>query len=149
MMEVILLERIEKLGNLGDRVTVAPGYGRNFLIPKGKAAKATKENIAHSETRRAELEKRAADSLSTAQSRVEELADLVVTLAAKAGNEGRLFGSVGAGDIAEAVTAAGIRLEKREVRLPQGPIRQVGEYDVDIHLYSDVETQIRVNVMAE
>lgn len=149
MMEVILLERIEKLGNLGDRVKVAPGYGRNFLIPKGKAAKATEENIAHFETRRAELEKRAADSLATAQARAEELTDLVVTLAAKAGNEGRLFGSVGAGDIAEAVTAAGIHLEKREVRLPQGSIRQVGEYDVGIHLHSDVETQIRVNVIAE
>jgi large subunit ribosomal protein L9 len=148
-MEVILLERIEKLGNLGDRVTVAPGYGRNFLIPRGKAAKATEENIAHFETRRAELEKRAADSLATSQARLEELADLVVTLAAKVGNEGRLFGSVGAGDIAEAVTAAGIRLEKREVRLSQGSIRQVGEYDVDIHLHSDVETKIRVNVMAE
>lgn len=148
-MEVILLERVENLGNLGDRVSIKPGYGRNYLIPQGKAAEATPENIARFEARRAELETKAAESLTTAQHRAEELAELIVTLAVKAGNEGRLFGSVGAADIADAVSAAGIKLKKQEVRLPQGSIRQVGEYDVDIYLHSDVKTQIRVNVIAE
>jgi large subunit ribosomal protein L9 len=148
-MEVILLERVENLGNLGDRVSIKSGYGRNYLIPQGKAAEATPENIARFEARRAELEAKAAESLTTAQHRAEELAELIVTLAVKAGNEGRLFGSVGAADIADAVSAAGIKLKKQEIRLPQGSIRQVGEYDVDIHLHSDVKTQIRVNVIAE
>jgi large subunit ribosomal protein L9 len=149
VMEVILLERVENLGNLGDRVSIKPGYGRNYLIPQGKAAEATPKNIARFEARRAELETRAAESLTTAQHRAEELAELIVTLAVKAGNEGRLFGSVGAADIADAVSAAGIKLKKQEVRLPLGAIRQIGEYDVDIHLHSDVKTQIRVNVIAE
>jgi large subunit ribosomal protein L9 len=148
-MEVILLERVENLGNLGDRVSIKPGYGRNYLIPQGKAAEATPENIARFEARRAELETKAAESLTTAQHRADELAELIVTLAVKAGNEGRLFGSVGAVDIADAVSAAGIKLKKQEVRLPQGSIRQIGEYDVDIHLHSDIKTQIRVNVIAE
>lgn len=148
-MEIILLEKIGNLGNLGDRVTVKPGYARNYLIPQGKATEATPENIARFETRRAELEKRATETLTSAQARADELADLVVTLAVKAGNEGRLYGSVGAADIAEAVSAAGFELKKHEVRLPQGSIRQIGEYDVDVHLHSDVKTQIRVNVIAE
>lgn len=148
-MEIILLEKIENLGNLGDRVRVARGYARNYLLPKGKATEATEENIARFEARRVELEKHAADSLTTAQARQEELADVIVTLSVRAGSEGRLFGSVGASDIAEAVAAAGIPLKKQEVRLPEGPIRQVGEYDVDVYLHSDVSTQIRVNVIAE
>lgn len=148
-MEVILLEKVANLGNLGDRVKVKPGYGRNYLIPKGKATEATAENIARFEARRAELESRAAESLTSAQARAEQLAELIVTLAAKAGSEGRLFGSVGAADIAEAVSAAGYELKKQEVRLPQGTIRQVGEYDVTLQLHSDVKTHIRVNVIAE
>lgn len=148
-MEVILLEKVANLGNLGDRVKVKPGYGRNYLIPKGKATEATAENVAHFEARRAELESRAAESLTSAQARAKQLAELIVTLAAKAGNEGRLFGSVGAADIAEAVSAAGYELKKQEVRLPQGPIRQVGEYDVTLQLHSEVKTHIRVNVIAE
>jgi large subunit ribosomal protein L9 len=148
-MEVILLEKVANLGNLGDRVKVKPGYGRNYLIPKGKATEATAENIARFEARRAELESRAAESLTSAQARAEQLAELIVTLAAKAGSEGRLFGSVGAADIAEAVSAAGYELTKQEVRLPQGTIRQVGEYDVTLQLHSDVKTHIRVNVIAE
>ena len=148
-MEVILLEKVANLGNLGDRVKVKPGYGRNYLIPKGKATEATAENIARFEARRAELESRAAESLSSAQARAGQLAELIVTLAAKAGSEGRLFGSVGAADIAEAVSAAGYELKKQEVRLPQGTIRQVGEYDVTLQLHSDVKTHIRVNVIAE
>jgi large subunit ribosomal protein L9 len=148
-MEIILLEKIANLGNLGERVTVKPGYGRNYLIPKGKATEATAENIARFEARRAELESRAAESLSGAQTRAGQLAELIVTLAAKAGNEGRLFGSVGAADIAEAVSAAGYELKKQEVRLPQGPVRQIGEYDVTLQLHGDVKTHIRVNVIAE
>ncbi|MFO1431342.1 MAG: 50S ribosomal protein L9 [Candidatus Competibacteraceae bacterium] len=148
-MEVILLEKVANLGNLGDRVKVKPGYGRNYLIPKGKATEATAENVARFEARRAELESRAAESLTSAQARAEQLAELIVTLAAKAGSEGRLFGSVGAADIAEAVSAAGYELKKQEVRLPQGPIRQVGEYDVTLQLHGDVKTHIRVNVIAE
>jgi large subunit ribosomal protein L9 len=148
-MEIILLEKIPNLGQLGDRVVVKPGYARNFLIPKGKATEATAANVARFEARRAELEKQAADSLAGAQARAEELAELIVTLAVKAGSEGRLYGSVGAGDIAEAVSAAGFDLKKYEVRLPTGPIRQVGEYDVSLRLHSDVNTHIRVNVIAE
>ncbi len=148
-MEIILLEKIANLGNLGDRVTVKPGYGRNCLIPKGKATEASADNIARFEARRAELESRAAESLSGAQTRAGQLAELIVTLAAKAGSEGRLFGSVGAADIAEAVSAAGYELRKQEVRLPQGPIRQIGEYDVTLQLHGDVKTHIRVNVIAE
>jgi large subunit ribosomal protein L9 len=148
-MEVILLEKIANLGNLGDRVTVKPGYGRNYLIPRGKATEATAENVARFEARRVELESKAAESLATAKSRAEELAQLIVTLAAKAGSEGRLFGSVGAADIADAVSAAGYELKKQEVRLAQGPIRQIGEYNVTVQLHSDVKTHIRVNVIAE
>ena len=148
-MEVILLQKVENLGNLGDRVRVKPGYGRNFLIPTGKATEATAQNVAHFEARRVELEKVAAETLAAAKARVEELAEVVVTLSAKVGNEGRLFGSIGAADIAEAVTAAGIALKKQEVRLPRGPLRQIGEYEVEVHLHSDVNTRIRVNVIAE
>jgi large subunit ribosomal protein L9 len=148
-VEVILLEKIENLGSLGDRVRVKPGYARNFLIPKGKATEATPQNIARFEARRAELERAAAEALTGARARAEELAGLVVTLSARVGGEGRLFGSVGAADIAEAVSAAGIELKKQEIRLPQGSIRQIGEYDVDVRLYSDVAVKIRVNVIAE
>jgi len=148
-MEIILLQKVENLGNLGDRVKVRPGYGRNYLIPQGKATEATPVNIAKFEARRAELEKAATDALTVAQGRARELTDLIVTLSAKAGGEGRLFGSVGAADIAEAVSAAGMELKKQEVRLPQGPIRQLGEYDVEVRLHSDVSAHIRVNVIAE
>ena len=148
-MEIILLEKVENLGNLGDRVNVRPGYGRNFLIPKGKATEATARNIELFEARRAELEKNAAESLDRAEARSEQLSDLIVTLAVKAGNEGRMFGSVGPADIADAVSAAGIELKKQEVKMPEGPIRQIGEYDVDVHLHSDVKSQIRINVVAE
>jgi len=148
-MEIILLEKIPNLGNLGDRVKVRPGYARNYLIPKGKATEATQANVEHFEARRAELERKASDTLTSAQARAEELAELIVTLAVRAGNEGRLFGSVSSGDIADAVSAAGFELRKQEVRLPDGPIRQVGEYDVELRLHSDVNTQIRVNVIAE
>ncbi|MBS1221648.1 MAG: rplI [Proteobacteria bacterium] len=148
-MEIILLEKIANLGALGDRVKVKPGYARNFLIPKGKATEATGANLARFEARRAELERIAAEALAKAKARAEQLAELIVTLSVKTGSEGRLFGSVGPADIASAVSAAGIELQKQEVRLPTGSIRQIGEYDVDLHLHGEVKTQIRVNVIAE
>jgi len=148
-MNVILLEKVHNLGNLGDTVAVKAGYGRNFLIPKGMAVPATASNIAKFEARRAELEKTAAEKLSAAEARREAMASLAVTLAHKAGDEGKLFGSVGTADIAEAITNAGHAVEKREVRLPEGPIRQVGEYDIDVELHSDVVVTVRVNVIAE
>jgi len=148
-MEVILLEKIEHLGKMGDRVRVKPGYGRNFLIPKGKAASATAENIAAFEARRAELEKAAADALARAQARRDQLEGLVVRLSAKAGDEGKLFGSVGTVDIAHAVSDAGVMVERNEIRLPYGPLRQVGEHVVQLHLHSDVNVEIKLVVEAE
>lgn len=148
-MEVILLQKIENLGNLGDKVRVRNGYARNYLVPYGKARFATAENIAAFEVRRAELERSAAESLAIAQARAEKLADLRVTIPAKVGTEGKLFGSVGGGDIADAICAAGIEVEKREVRLPEGPIHQIGEYAVDLHLHADVNTTVTVVVAAE
>ncbi len=148
-MEIILLEKINNLGLLGDRIKVKPGYARNYLIPKGKATTATPTNIARFEARRAELERVAAEQLARSKARAEQLAELIVTLSVKTGSEGRLFGSVGAADIANAVSAAGIELQKYEVRLSGGVIRQIGEYDVDLHLHPEVKSQIRVNVIAE
>lgn len=148
-MEIILLEKINSLGALGDRIKVKPGYARNYLIPKGKATTATAANIARFEARRAELERVAAEQLARSRARAEQLAELIVTLSVKTGSEGRLFGSVGAGDIANAISAAGLELQKHEVRLSGGVIRQIGEYDVDLHLHPEVKAQIRVNVIAE
>ncbi|CDH46439.1 MAG: 50S ribosomal protein L9 [Candidatus Competibacteraceae bacterium] len=148
-MEIILLEKVAHLGILGDRVKVKSGYARNFLIPKGKATLATSANVTRFEARRAELEQIAAEGLATSKARAEQLAELIVTLSVKTGSEGRLFGSVGAVDIANAVSAAGIELQKHEVRLATGSIRQIGEYDVDLRLHNEIKTQIRVNVIAE
>jgi large subunit ribosomal protein L9 len=148
-MEVILLEKIENLGALGDRVKVKPGYGRNYLIPKGKAAPATAENIAEFEARRAELEKQAGEALATAEARREQLADKTITIKAKAGEEGKLFGSIGTADIAEAIAEAGVEVERHEIRLPTGAYRQVGEYDVEIHLHTDINTVIKLLIEAE
>jgi large subunit ribosomal protein L9 len=148
-MEVILLEKVANLGNIGDRVKVKPGYGRNFLLPQGKATVATAANIAAFEARRAELERKQADVLAAAQSRVTQLEKLTLRLTAKAGTEGKLFGSLGTVDIAEACTAAGVPVERSEVRLPAGPLRTVGEHQVDLHLHTDVNVTIRVEVIAE
>ncbi len=148
-MDVILLENIKKLGGLGSRVNVRAGYGRNFLIPQGKAIPATAANIAAFEVRRAELEKAAADQLAAAQARGDRLAALLVNIVSKAGDEGKLFGSVGTRDIAEAVTRAGEALEKAEVRLPNGPLRMIGEYVVDVQLHHDVMAQVKINVIPE
>ncbi|MGD8618209.1 MAG: 50S ribosomal protein L9 [Gammaproteobacteria bacterium] len=148
-MEVILLEKIENLGVMGDKVNVKPGYGRNYLIPKGKAAPATEANIAAFEARRAELEKAAAETLAAAEARRDHLAGMNITITAKAGDEGKLFGSIGTADIADAVNAAGVAVERHEVRLPEGSFRQVGEYDVQLHLHTDVNTTIKLTIAAE
>jgi len=146
-VDVILLKKVGGLGELGDKVAVRPGYGRNYLIPQGYAAPATPENLKAFEERRAELEREAAEALAAAEARKERLADLSVSIARKAGDEGRLFGSVGTADIAAAITEAGVEVEKSEVRLPSGPLRNVGEYEIDLHLHSDVGTTVRVEVI--
>ena len=148
-MEVILLEKISNLGAMGDKVNVNPGYGRNFLIPQGKAAAATAENIAEYEARRAELEKAAADALAAAEARRDQLVDKVITIASMAGEEGKLFGSVGTADIAHAITETGITVERNEVRLPEGAFRAVGEHDVQIQLHTDVDVTIKLLIEAE
>ena len=148
-MEVILLEKVENLGSLGDRVNVKSGYGRNFLIPSGKATPATEEHIKAFEERRAELEKAAADAQTTAEARRDKLTDMSITIKARAGDEGKLFGSIGTADIAEAIVAAGVEVERSEVRLPEGAFRQLGEYQVLVHLHTDVNTEITLVIEAE
>jgi large subunit ribosomal protein L9 len=148
-MEVILLEKIANLGNLGDKVTIKSGYGRNYLVPQGKAVAATAKKIAEFEERRAELEKAAAEKLSAAQKLGNELGKLQIVIAHKAGDEGRLFGSIGTHNIAEAITAAGIAIEKHQIRLPHGAIRHIGEYPIDINLHSDVIVTLSIKVAAE
>lgn len=148
-MNVILLEKIRNLGDLGDSVSVAAGYGRNFLIPQGKAVPATKDNLKHFEERRAELQAAADEKLAKAQARADQLAGLAVTITANAGDEGKLFGSVGTADIADAVTAQGVELQKKEVRMPEGAIRQTGEFTFEVHLHPEVEANIKVIVVGE
>ena len=148
-MEVILLEKINKRGDLGDQVKVKAGYGRNYLIPVGKAVSATAENVEKFEGRRAELEKAQADSLGAATIRAEKLNAIEITLERIAGEEGKLFGSVSGADIAVAVTAAGAELAKNEVRLPEGPLRALGEFEVDVHIHSEVDAKVKVIVIAE
>jgi large subunit ribosomal protein L9 len=148
-MDVILLEKVENLGSLGDKVRVRAGYGRNFLIPQGKAMPATEENLEAFEARRAELEKAAADALATAEARCEQLEGLEIRIRAKAGEEGKLFGSVGTADIAHALTEGGHTVERHEVRLPEGAFRQTGEYEVSLHLHSDVNTTVQLVIEAE
>jgi len=148
-MDVILLEKIERLGGLGDVVNVKPGYARNFLLPAGKAKIATELNIQELEARRAELEKLAAESLATAEARREKLNGITVQITSKAGTEGKLFGSIGTSDIADAINAAGVEVEKKEVRLPTGAIRMAGDYDIDLHLHTGVDAAIKLTVIGE
>lgn len=149
-MQVILLEKIGKLGALGDEVNVKNGYGRNYLIPQGKAVPATKENREMFEQRRAELEKASNDRLAAAEARKNQLESLErVTIASKAGEEGKLFGSIGPRDLAEAAVAAGVELNKSELRLPEGPLRMTGEYEILVQLHPEVESLLRVAVVAE
>lgn len=148
-MNVILLEKIENLGDIGDQVKVRSGYGRNFLLPQGKAALATAENVAKMEARRAELEGKAAAELDAAKERAKQFEGFALTMTAKAGSEGKLFGSIGTADIAEACEKAGVPVEKREVRMADGPIRIAGEHEIEIHLHSDVSVIVPINVVAE
>jgi large subunit ribosomal protein L9 len=149
-MQIILLEKVKNLGDLGAVVDVRAGYGRNFLIPQGKALPATKDNLATVEARRAELQAEAAAQLAAAQARGETLTGATVTLAAKAGDEGKLFGSVGTRDIAEAISAqTGVAVEKAEVKLPNGALRNTGEFEIDVQLHSDVTVSIKLAVVPE
>jgi large subunit ribosomal protein L9 len=148
-MEVILLERIDNLGGIGDKVKVKPGYGRNYLIPQGKATLATPANLAAFEARRAELEAKAEAELTAARDRAAAVEKLELTIRTKAGVEGKLFGSIGTIDIADAATAAGVPLERSEVLLPEGPIRVLGEHTVDIHLYTDMTVPLTITIAEE
>ena len=148
-MNVILLEKVRNLGDLGEKVSVKAGYGRNFLIPKGKAVPATQSNVTAFEARRAELEKAAAEVLAAANARAEKLSEVSVTITVNAGEDGKLFGSVGTADVADAVSASGVELCKSEVRMPDGAIRTTGEFDVAVHLHVDVDSSVKVIVEAE
>ncbi len=148
-MEVILLEKIANLGNLGDKVTIKGGFGRNFLIPQGKAVLATAKKIAEFETRRADLERAAAEKLNAAQSVADKLSKLEIVIAHKAGDEGRLFGSVGTHNIADAIVKAGGEVQKQQIRLPNGAIRHVGDFDVDVSLHTDVTVTLTVKIVPE
>ena len=148
-MQIILMEKVVNLGNLGDVVKVKDGYARNFLIPGGHAKRATSANIAEFEARRAELEKEQAARLATAQARAEKLEGLMIQITQKAGVDGRLFGSVGNADIAEALQAQGHDVAKAEVRLPEGPFKTIGDYTVVLSLHTDVTANITVSVLGE
>jgi large subunit ribosomal protein L9 len=148
-MDIILLEKVAKLGNLGDKVSVKSGYGRNFLIPQKKAVPATAANIESFEARRADLEKEAAAKLATAQKRAEQLKELELTLAVKAGEEGKLFGSIGTRDLADLISSTGIEASKAEIRLPNGPLRTTGTFDITLQVHADVTTSLTVHVVPE
>ena len=148
-MDVILLQKVANLGNIGDRVKVKSGYGRNFLLPKGKATLATPDNVKKFEARRAELEKVAREQLADAEKRAAAFKDYKLEISAKAGTEGKLFGSIGTSDIAEAATRAGHKLARAEVRLPTGPLRTIGEHTVALHLHTDIDVQLPVVITAE
>ena len=149
-MQVILLDKVANLGSLGDQVNVKSGYARNFLVPQGKAVPATKKNVEFFEARRAELEAKLADVLAAAQARAAAITALgSVTLASKAGDEGKLFGSIGTRDIADAITAAGVQIAKSEVRLPNGVLRTTGDHEVHFQLHSDVFAELNVIIVAE
>jgi len=147
-MNVILLENVENLGGIGDLVKVKPGFGRNFLLPQGKAALATPDNMKAIEARRAELEKAAAADLAKAKSRAKTINGVELVISANAGSEGKLFGSVGPIDIAEALEAIQIEVERAEIRMPDGPIHDLGDFTVGVHLHTDVDAEITVKVVA-
>lgn len=148
-MEIILMQKVANLGNIGDKVKVKAGYGRNYLLPQGKATLATQENLAKFEARRAEFEKAAKEELVSAQTRAAKLEGFKLSLTAKAGGEGKLFGSVGNSDIVEALRKAGHTVERAEVRMPNGPIRQAGEHVVQLHLHTDVNVDVPVVIIGE
>jgi large subunit ribosomal protein L9 len=148
-MDIILLQKVANLGNIGDRVKVRSGYGRNFLLPQGKATLATADNVAKFEARRAELERAAREHMVSANERAEAMKDFKLTIQAKAGTEGKLFGSIGTADIAEACQKAGFKVERSEVRMPNGPLRTVGDHVVNLHLHADVDVDVPVTIVAE
>jgi large subunit ribosomal protein L9 len=149
-MEVILMENVENLGSVGDKVNVKSGFARNYLVPHGKAKMATAANLAEFEAIRAELEKAAADARQTAESRKLEIEALgAIEITARVGSEGKLFGSIGVADISDSIASLGGNVEKSEIRMPEGALRTVGEHIVDIHLYTDIDTQVTVNIIGE
>ena len=148
-MDVILLQKVANLGNIGDRVSVKSGYGRNFLLPTGRATLATSGNVAKFESLRADFEKKAAQDLTDAEGRANALKDYKLTISAKAGSEGKLFGSIGTHDIADALTASGVEVAKSEVRLPNGVLRTTGEHEVEFQVHSDVFAKLNVVVVPE
>jgi large subunit ribosomal protein L9 len=148
-MNVILLDKIENLGNIGDMVTVKAGYGRNYLLPMGKAALATKENIAEFESRRTELEKAAAEELAAAKARAELIQGMELVIPANAGGEGKLFGSIGPIDLASAFEKVGVEVSRSEVRMPDGPIHETGEFVIGVHLHTDVNVEVTLRVVEE
>lgn len=148
-MDIILLENVTKLGKLGDQVKVKSGYGRNYLIPFGKAVPASKENVESFNQRRADLEKAAAEKLAVAQKRSEAVADVELTLAVKAGDEGKLFGSIGTRDLADLISSTGVEVQKSEIRLPNGTIRQIGTYEIGLQLHPEVYSTLTVHVVPE
>ena len=147
-MEIILLEKIRNLGNLGDKVVVKAGYGRNYLIPQNKAVFATEKNIEHFEQRRADLEKKAQQELAKAEQRAAKLNDTTVVISAMASDEGKLYGSVGVNEIKDALIAKSLEISKREIMMPEGPIHSIGDYIVEIHVHSDVIANLQVQVVA-
>lgn len=148
-MDVILLEKVENLGDLGEKVSVKPGFARNFLVPAGKAKFATAANLAEFEALRAELEKSAAEALATAEARKVKAEEITLLITTKAGTEGKLFGSIGPREIADAISAQGVEIEKKEVRMPEGPIRAIGEFEIGVHFHTDVDLTMTVKVEAE
>ena len=148
-MELILLQKVKNLGNLGDKVKVKPGYGRNYLVPQGKATAATEANLAEFEKRRAEYEAKANQQLAGADARKAQFEGASITIKANASPEGKLFGSVGPRDIAEAFTETGLALDKSEVVMSEGPLRNIGEFEVQVYLHADVQTLVKVVVVAE
>ncbi len=148
-MEIILLEKIDRLGKLGDVVNVKNGFARNFLLPFGKAKIANEANVKELEERRAELEAKEAETLAAATALKVKLDEMTISITSKSGTEGKLFGSVGNADIAEAIVAGGVDIEKKTVRLPTGPIRNAGEYVIDLHLHTDVNAQVKLTIIGE
>ena len=148
-MELILLEKISNLGDLGGQVTVKSGYGRNFLVPTGKAVLATPEKLAEFEQRRAELEAKAGEGLSLAEKRRDSIEELAISITQKAGEEGKLFGAVGTLDIAEAASEAGVPVEKSEIRLSDGTLRHTGDFEIDVQLHTDVVAKLKLSIVAE
>jgi len=147
-MEIILLEKIQNLGTIGDQVKVRGGYGRNYLIPQGKAVPATAENIETFETRKSDLLEKANSQLANSQARAEKIKELTITISSKAGDEGKLYGSIGARDIAAAITEAGVEISKSEIQLPNGPIRNVGEHEISLQIHADVNLVMSIEVIA-